>query len=75
MKRTYLKSELAQLADVSYSTFYRYLVSRRNVLASLGCGIRDHGFWGEALEYICTDYNIHLPDEEPETVHKHIKIR
>ena len=75
MKRTYRKSELAALAEVSYSTFYRYLVSRRSVLASMGCGVNDHGFWGEALDYVCKDYNIQLPDEESEPEHKHIKFR
>ena len=75
MKRTYRKAELAELAGVSYSTFYRYLRSRRDVLASMGCGVTDHCFWGEPLDYICKDYNINLPEEEPETVHKHIKFR
>ena len=75
MKRRYLKSELAVLADVSYSTFFRYLVSRRSVLASMGCGVNDHGFWGEALDFICKDYNIRLPDEEPKQAHKHVKFR
>jgi transposase len=43
MKQSYSKSELAALADVSYSTFYRYLNSRRKQLSKLGiCSERNN---------------------------------
>ena len=32
----YSKSELAQLAGVSYSTFYRFLKTRQSVLETIG---------------------------------------
>ena len=34
--RFYSKSELAQLAGVSYSTFYRFLKTRQSVLETIG---------------------------------------
>ena len=34
--KSYSKSELASLAGVSYSTFYRYLLSRREELTQMG---------------------------------------
>ena len=61
MKRTYSKSELAQLADVSYSTFYRYLRSRREILEKLGSSLKSKTLRGKALEYVCEDYCIILP--------------
>lgn len=74
MKSSYFKSELAVLADVSYSTFYRYLLSRRDILASMGCHVKDQKLRGKALEYVCSDYNIRLPEETPEPVRKHVKF-
>ncbi len=74
MKRSYSKSELAELADVSYSTFYRYLKSRRKVLSKLGCKLKSKTLRGKALDYVCTDYGITLPDDPPEPVRKHIKF-
>ncbi len=64
MKRSYTKSELAELADVSYSTFYRYLRSRREILESMGCKVKGKLLRGKALEYICEDYNIEIKREE-----------
>lgn len=72
--RSYLKSELAKLADVSYSTFFRFLVTRREELDAMGVSRNAHKFRGDALEYICREYNIKLPEEEPE-IKKHIKFR
>ena len=75
MNRTYKKSELAILADVSYSTFYRYLCTCRKDLAQLGSPLKAHTLRGEALEYVCRNYNITLPPEEPEPPKKHVKFR
>lgn len=74
MKKSYSKSELAMLADVSYSTFYRYLCSRRKQLSKLGSKLKSKTLRGKALEYVCTDYGITLPEEPPEPAHKHIKF-
>ena len=63
MKKNYRKSELAELAGVSYSTFYRFLRSRREVLASMGVSLRAQTLRGKALDYICEEYCIDLPDE------------
>ena len=75
MNRTYKKSELATLADVSYSTFYRYLCTCRDDLAALGSPLKAKTLRGEALEYVCRNYNITLLPEEPELPKKHIKFR
>ena len=69
------KSELAELAGVSYSTFYRFLCTRRDVLESMGCGLKSQKVRGKALMYICHEYGITLPEESPEPVRKHIKFR
>ena len=74
MKRSYSKSELATLADVSYSTFYRYLLSRRKQLAKLGCKLKGKTLRGKALDYVCDDYGITLPEDSPEPVRKHVKF-
>lgn len=75
MNRTYKKSELADLADVSYSTFGRFLRTRRKELAELGSPPKAQTLRGQALEYVCRNYNINLPSEEPEPPKKHIKFR
>jgi hypothetical protein len=72
--KSYLKSELAEMADVSYSSFYRFLRSRRTELTAMGCPLNGHKIRGKVLKYICEEYNIQLPEEEPE-VKKHIKFR
>ena len=74
MKRSYSKSELATLADVSYSTFYRYLKSRRKQLSKLGSKLKSKTLRGKALDYVCRDYGITLPKDIPEPVRKHIKF-
>ena len=72
--RSYKKSELAELADVSYSTFYRFMLTRRKELDAMGVSRNCQIFRGEALEYVCREYNISLPEEAPE-IKKHIKFR
>ena len=73
--KSMFKSELAELAGVSYSTFYRFLCTRRDVLESMGCGLKSQKVRGRALMYICHEYGITLPEESPEPVRKHIKFR
>lgn len=73
MKKSYSKSQLAELADVSYSTFYRYLKSRRDILSKLGCTLKSKIIRGKALDYVCNDYGITLP-EENEILQKHEKF-
>ena len=75
MKQSYSKSELAELADVSYSTFYRYLCTCREDLAQLGSPPSAHTLRGKALEYVCRNYNITLPPEDSDPPKKHIKFR
>ena len=75
MNRTYRKSELARLADVSYSTFNRYLRTCRAELAELGSPPKAQTLRGDALEYVCRNYNIALPPEESEPPRKHEKFR
>ena len=75
MNRSFRKSELAALADVSYSTFYRYLCTRRKELSELGSNLKAKTLRGEALAFVCHDYNITLPPEEQEPPKKHIKFR
>ena len=72
--RSYFKSELAEMADVSYSSFYRFMVTRRKDLDAMGVSRNCQKFRGKALEYICREYNIILPEEKPK-VKKHIKFR
>jgi len=70
MNKSYRKSELAALADVSYSTFYRYLCTRRKELSKLGSNLKAKTLRGEALAFVCHDYNITLPDEAPPKKHE-----
>ena len=70
MNRSYSKSELAALADVSYSTFHRYLCTRREQLSKLGSNLKAKTLRGEALAYVCHDYDITLPDETPPKKHQ-----
>ena len=70
MNKSYRKSELAALADVSYSTFYRYLCTRRKELSELGSNLKAKTLRGESLAFVCHDYNITLPDEAPPKKHE-----
>ena len=56
MKRSYSKSELARMADVSYSTFYRYLKSRREQLSQMGVNIYSKKLPRRVVEYLSEDY-------------------
>jgi hypothetical protein len=73
VNKTYTKTQLAALAGVSYSTFYRYLRSRRKVLSKYGIKLKAKILRGQALDYICRDYGITLPEDAPPK--PHIKIR
>lgn len=57
------KNTLARLADVSPSTFRRYLNTRRAVLASMGVTPKTQKLPPKAVRYICEDYCIDLPEE------------
>ena len=69
MDRTYKKSELAKFADVSYSSFNRFLRHHREELDKLGSPLKAQKVRGKALEYICENYDIVLPDEQPPFKH------
>lgn len=56
--RFYSKSELAKLANVSYSTFYRYLKSRRHVFEQMGISIYAKKLPPSIIDYIRDDYCI-----------------
>lgn len=58
--RYYSKSELAEMANVSYSTFYRYLKSRREILSRMGISIYAKKLPGNVVQYISNDYCIDL---------------
>ena len=69
MKAMY-KSELAKLAEVSYSTFYRYLRSRRQVLEGMGVSLKSQRLNSRVVKYICEDFDITLPEDQPPTREK-----
>ena len=54
--RFYSKSELAKLAGVSYSTFYRFLKTRRKVLEAMGISIYAKKLPPEAVKLLTEDY-------------------
>ena len=56
MKKTYSKSELAVLADVSYSTFYRFLKSRREYFIKKGISIYAKKLPRSVVDYLCEEY-------------------
>ena len=56
----YSKSELAKMAHVSYSTFYRFLVTRREQLSAMGVSIHAKKLPYNAVRLICHDYDIDL---------------
>lgn len=58
--RFYSKSELAAMAHVSYSTFYRYLKSRRQALTRMGISIYAKKLPPSIVDYIANDYCIDL---------------
>ena len=56
MKRSYSKSELAKMADISYSTFYRYLKSRREQLSQMGISIYAKKLPRRVVDCLSEDY-------------------
>ena len=68
----YRKSELARMAGVSYSSFYRFLNSHRESLSALGAKPHAQTLRGKALLYVCQEYDIELTDEQP---FRHQKFR
>lgn len=56
----YRKSELARMANVSYSTFYRFLVTRREQLSAMGISIYAKKLPYSAVRLICHDYCVDL---------------
>ena len=54
----YSKSELAAMANVSYSTFYRYLKSRRKIFSQMGISIYAKKLPANIVRYISEDYCI-----------------
>ena len=60
VKRTYNKGELARLAGVSYSTFYRWMVQHREEFNRMGVSVSAQTLHGEALTFVCREYNINL---------------
>ena len=57
------KRTLAQLAGVSPRTFQRYLQSRRHVLEAMGIAPQAQKLPPIAVQYVCEDYCIDLPQE------------
>ena len=60
MNRFYSKSELAAQAGVSYSTFYRYLKSKRSALEAMGVSIFAKKLPPHAVKLISEDFCIDL---------------
>lgn len=58
--RFYSKSELAKLANVSYSTFYRYLKTHRQQLDAMGIPVYAQKLPPQVVKLICEDYCIDL---------------
>ena len=56
MKHSYSKSELATMAGVSYSTFYRYLKTRRSRFDQMGLSIYAKKLPLSVVKDICDDY-------------------
>lgn len=56
--RFYSKTELAKLAGVSYSTFYRFLKSRRLVLESMGITLYTKKLPPHIVRYLSEEYCI-----------------
>ena len=56
--RFYSKSELAKLAGVSCSTFYRFLKSRRLVLESMGITLYTKKLPPHIVRYLSEEYCI-----------------
>ena len=59
----YEQGELARLAEVSYSTFYRFLKTRRAVLESMGVTLYTKKLPPHVVKYLSEEYCIDLPSE------------
>ena len=59
MKSAY-KYELANAAGVSYSTFQRWLIENRCLLAGLGVKRNSKVLPPKAVDWICREYGIDL---------------
>ena len=59
MKSAY-KSELADAAGVSYTTFYRWLKQQMPHLAQMGVSPRKQLLPPKAVDWICREYGIDL---------------
>jgi len=59
MKSAY-KSELADAAGVSRTTFWRWLAGKRDILASFGVKPNAKKMSPRAVEWICREYGIDL---------------
>lgn len=57
------KSELAKMAGVSARTFSRYLSSRQHILDKMGISPKAQKLPPKAVQYVCEDYCIDLPEE------------
>jgi AcrR family transcriptional regulator len=60
----YAKRQLARRAGVSYSTFYRYLKSRRDDLARMGISPCAQKLPPKAVRLLADDYCLDLPDDD-----------
>lgn len=60
VKRTYNKRELARLAGVSYTTFYRWMVQHQEELRNMGAAPCAQTLHGKALALVCEEFNIDL---------------
>ena len=58
----YSKSELATLAGVSYSTFYRFLKTHRQVLYDMGVSIYAQKLPPNAVRFLCEKYCIDIEE-------------
>ena len=56
----YSKSELATLAGVSYSTFYRFLKMHRQVLSAMGVSIYAQKLPPNVVRFLCEKYCIDI---------------
>lgn len=72
MPKAMYKSELARLAGVSDSTFYRYLKTRRSILEKMGVNLHAKILPPKAVKYVSEDYCIDLPEDIERL--KHIKF-
>ena len=56
--RSYLKSEIARAAGVSYRTFQRWLQQNRAILSEMGVMPRTQLVPARAAQWICGQYGI-----------------